>query len=43
MFLEYGVNDTGELVYIDQVGRGKLDGIFCPYWRRETDDQKGSD
>jgi len=31
MFLEYGVNDHGELVNIDQVGRGRLDGVYCPY------------
>lgn len=31
MFLEYGVNEAGELVYIDQVGRGQLDGVYCPY------------
>lgn len=31
MFLEYGVNEAGELVYIDQVRRGQLDDVFCPY------------
>jgi hypothetical protein len=31
MFLEYGLNNADELVYINQVTRGKLDSIRCPY------------
>jgi hypothetical protein len=30
MFLEYAVNDSGELVYVEQVARGKTD-LHCPY------------
>ena len=31
MLLPYGVNSAGELVYIDQVGRGRLTDVICPY------------
>lgn len=30
MYLPYGVNENGQLVYIDQVGRGKT-SLCCPY------------
>jgi hypothetical protein len=30
MFIEYGVNEYGELVYIGQVGRGRTE-LHCPY------------
>ena len=41
MFLEYGVNDHGELVRIDETGRGRLDGVYCPYCRRPLLARKG--
>lgn len=41
MFLEYGVNDHGELVRIDEAGRGRLDGVYCPYCRRPLLARKG--
>src|SRR5687767_8009131 len=30
MFIEYGVNEQSELIYIDQVSRGQTD-LHCPY------------
>lgn len=30
MFIEYGISDTGELIYIGQVGRGRTE-LHCPY------------
>jgi hypothetical protein len=30
MYLPYGVNDDGQLIYIDQVGRGRT-SLHCPY------------
>lgn len=41
MFLEYGVNDHGELVRIDETGRGRLDGVYCPYCRQPLLARKG--
>lgn len=41
MFLEYGINDKGDLIRIDQVGRGRLAGVFCPYCRRPLIARKG--
>jgi competence CoiA-like predicted nuclease len=30
MFIDYGLDDNGELVYIDQAQRGKT-ALACPY------------
>lgn len=35
MLLPYGVNPAGELVYIGQVGRGRLTDVMSPYCGRE--------
>lgn len=40
MFLQYGVKD-GELIYIDQVGRGALSDVVCPYCRGALVAKKG--
>lgn len=42
MFLEYGVTSDGELVRIDQVARGRLLGVFCPYCQRPLIARKGA-
>lgn len=30
MFLEYGLNDRGDLIHVDDVGRGRV-ALMCPY------------
>lgn len=40
MFLEYGVNPHGELVHIEQAGRG-LTNLFCPYCNGQLLARKG--
>jgi hypothetical protein len=41
MFLEYGVNDRGELVYIDAVRRGRT-SLTCPYCGVQLVAKKGA-
>lgn len=41
MFLEYGVNPHGELVHIEQAGRGLTD-LFCPYCNGQLLARKGN-
>lgn len=42
MFLEYGVNEHGELIHIDQAGRG-LTNLTCPYCGGQLLAKKGSE
>jgi hypothetical protein len=40
MYLPYGVNDDGQLIYIDQVARGRT-SLHCPYCGRGLIARKG--